>query len=121
MQPNYQYAAQLIRVVDGDTLVVNVDLGFDQWFHNCRIRLLGINAPELNTKEGQAAKAWVIDCFSKLPGPSDELILQSFKPAKSPHPDKYARWDALVFPGRSDVALNDALVAAGHAVKVNWS
>jgi endonuclease YncB( thermonuclease family) len=51
----YEYAARLIRVVDGDTVWVDVDLGFDAHRH-IDLRLLGIQAPELNTPEGETAK-----------------------------------------------------------------
>ena len=41
----YYYAVEILRVVDGDTVDVRIDLGFDVW-HKCRVRLMGINAPE---------------------------------------------------------------------------
>jgi len=54
----YTYKAGVIRIVDGDTLRVSVDLGF-----NCAIRhtirLRGVDTPEMKTPEGQEAKAFV--------------------------------------------------------------
>ena len=62
----YYYKIELLRVVDGDTVDVRIDLGFNVW-HKCRVRLMGINAPESRTrdkeekKRGLAAKQWLID------------------------------------------------------------
>lgn len=52
--------ATVIRVVDGDTLVLQLDLGWHITLGS-RCRLIGVNAPELSTEEGQAAKRWVVD------------------------------------------------------------
>ena len=41
----YYYKVEVLRVVDGDTTDVRIDLGFNVW-HKCRVRLVGINAPE---------------------------------------------------------------------------
>ena len=40
----YEYNCKLRRVVDGDTIDVEVDLGFDVWVHE-RVRMFGINTP----------------------------------------------------------------------------
>ena len=47
----YEYKAQVLRIIDGDTLVVNIDLGFDIWVHNEVIRLNGIDTPEVRTAD----------------------------------------------------------------------
>ena len=47
----YQYKAQLIKVVDGDTIEVDFDLGFGVWLRNQRIRLYGIDTPESRTSD----------------------------------------------------------------------
>ena len=47
----YEYKAQVLRIIDGDTLAVNIDLGFDVWIHNEVIRLNGIDAPEVRTTD----------------------------------------------------------------------
>ena len=62
LRPSYVYSAVVKRVVDGDTLDVTLDLGFNI-FHNGRVRLLGIDTPESRTRRlkekalGLAAKA----------------------------------------------------------------
>src|SRR4051812_39086716 len=47
-RPLYRYSAKLIRVIDGDTVVLEIDLGFRHHIHDQRVRLLGVNAPELH-------------------------------------------------------------------------
>jgi len=58
----FEYFCKVERVVDGDTIDVNIDLGFNIW-HRGRVRLAGIDAPESRTRNkeekvrGLAAKA----------------------------------------------------------------
>tara|TARA_R100001082_G_scaffold44092_1_gene23385 strand:- start:516 stop:890 length:375 start_codon:yes stop_codon:yes gene_type:complete len=55
----------ITRIIDGDTIDVDIDLGFDCWLHRQRIRLHGIDTPESRTRDleekkyGLAAKAFV--------------------------------------------------------------
>ena len=46
----YEYKCKILRVVDGDTVDVDIDLGFDVWLRNQRIRLFGIDCPESRTR-----------------------------------------------------------------------
>ncbi len=48
----YTYNAKLVRVVDGDTVDLKIDLGFDIWI-NERVRLKDIDAPEVRTRDLQ--------------------------------------------------------------------
>jgi len=57
--PTYLYKAKVTNVVDGDTLVLLVDLGF-QTFREQRVRLAGINCPEIDTDDGKKAKDFVL-------------------------------------------------------------
>ncbi len=54
----YVFVAQLIRVVDGDTLLVLVDLGFSVFVRQ-RLRLRRVDAPELDSERGRKAKSFV--------------------------------------------------------------
>ena len=47
----YEYNVRLVRVVDGDTVDVDIDLGFGIWLHKERIRLYGIDTPESRTRD----------------------------------------------------------------------
>lgn len=61
----YEYRCKVIRVVDGDTVDVDIDLGFGVWLQGERIRLVGIDAPESRTSDpvekvfGLLAKEWL--------------------------------------------------------------
>ena len=47
----YEYRANIVRVVDGDTVDVDIDLGFGVWLHKQRVRLYGIDSPESRTRD----------------------------------------------------------------------
>ena len=47
----YEYRCIIDRVVDGDTVDVHIDLGFDVWLKNERIRVHGIDTPECRTRD----------------------------------------------------------------------
>jgi len=61
----YEYKATIVKVVDGDSIYVDIDLGFDVWLRNQSIRLYGIDTPECRQKDkarkahGLLAKAYV--------------------------------------------------------------
>ena len=61
----HEYHCVITKIIDGDTIDVDIDLGFDCWLHRQRIRLYGIDTPESRTRDleekkyGLAAKAFV--------------------------------------------------------------
>lgn len=96
-------------VVDGDTMHVGVDLGLDVAVQ-VTLRLYGINAPEMRTPEGKAAKQWAIAWFVTH-CPSGTFTVNTIKDQR----EKYGRYLAVVTaPGGA--VFNDDIVAAGHAV-----
>ena len=66
----YEYRVKIIKVVDGDTVDVDIDLGFGVWLNKQRIRLYGIDAPESRTRDldekryGLKAKEWLKERLS---------------------------------------------------------
>jgi micrococcal nuclease len=52
----YRYRAKIIRVIDGDTIDVDLDLGFDVWLRKQRVRLYGIDTPESRTSDAEEKK-----------------------------------------------------------------
>ena len=52
----YEYNAKILRIVDGDTIDVDIDLGFGIWIHNERIRMMGIDTPESRTRDKEEKK-----------------------------------------------------------------
>ena len=53
----YDYQCKIVRVVDGDTVDVDIDLGFNTWRFCERIRLHGIDTPECRTRDAQEKQA----------------------------------------------------------------
>ena len=53
----YEYKCKIVKIVDGDTIDVDIDLGFGTWIHNERIRLVGIDTPESRTRDLEEKKA----------------------------------------------------------------
>lgn len=102
----FVYAGRIKRVVDGDTIDVLVDLGFRITIDG-RCRLAGINAPETSTKAGKDARSWLNEWFTARP----EFVIRTEKDRG----DKYGRWLATII-SHDGTVLNEAIVAAGHAV-----
>ena len=63
----FEYKCVITKIIDGDTVDVDIDLGFDCWLRKQRIRLYGIDTPESRTRDkqekryGLAAKRFVMD------------------------------------------------------------
>ena len=47
----YEYKCKILRVVDGDTVDIDIDLGFGIWMHKERVRMMGIDTPESRTRD----------------------------------------------------------------------
>lgn len=101
----YEYRATLLRVVDGDTVHLEVDLGLDVRLQ-IGTRLAGIDAPELNTLAGKASR----DYLRLLIPPGTPVTVRTEKDRR----EKYGRY--LVWITMLDgVDVNGLLVAEGHA------
>ena len=116
----YRYRCRLVRVIDGDTVVADVDLGFDVWLTGQKLRLYGINTPESRTrdkeekKRGLAAKARLVE----LLGGEGSAVLGLEFYLVSHDKGKYGRILAELFSGTEfGVSMNRTLVDEGHAVE----
>lgn len=108
----YEYRAQILRVVDGDTVHARVDLGFDVRF-DMKLRLAGINAPEMKTPEGPPAKARLVELLglAELGGAVSVVTIRTQKDKQ----EKYGRYLAtLIMADGTDV--NARMIAEGQAV-----
>ena len=47
----YEYKVNIIKIVDGDTVDVDIDLGFGMWIKDERVRMMGIDTPESRTRD----------------------------------------------------------------------
>lgn len=108
--PRYWYSAKLQRVIDGDTIVVSIDLGLSITAEHVTLRLAGIDAPELRTEEGQDSKRHLI---AIMPA---QVLLKTIKPPRgtADRRGKYGRLLASVFTldGRS---INQQMIDDGFA------
>ena len=52
----YEYRIKVVRVIDGDTVDVDIDLGFGVWLKKERVRLFGIDTPESRTRDKEEKK-----------------------------------------------------------------
>ena len=109
----FNYTAHVDRVIDGDTVDVSIDLGFDIW-HKVRLRLNGLDTPEKNTELGKTVAAFV---KSELEG--KDIVISTLKP------DKYGRY--LVEITKDGASFNKMLIDKGYAhpydggKKIAWS
>ena len=55
----HEYRCTIKRVVDGDTVDIDIDLGFGIWIHNERVRLYGIDTPESRTRDLEEKKCGI--------------------------------------------------------------
>ena len=110
----YEYSAKIRRWVDGDTVDVTLDLGFDILYNN-RIRLYGINTPESRTrdleekKRGLAAK----DRVKELCPVGSSIILKTTKDGRG----KFGRILGEIFVPGAVQSINQLLVEEGHALE----
>lgn len=133
----YFYRAVIVGVYDGDSVTADIDLGLGVWMKGQKLRLYGINTPELRGSEeekarGRAARDWLKARLCDVPfgeeegynlniskDDSVEVILETHKDKGG----KYGRWLCAIWKrddvddGGAWVNLNEALVKAGHAVE----
>ena len=109
----YEYKCKLVKVVDGDTIDIDIDLGFGVWLQNQRIRMYGIDTPESRTSDdiekvyGNAAKLFLVKWTN-----SGDLTLKTFKDGKG----KYGRiLGEIWYAGKHNI--NQLLVDNHHAVR----
>jgi len=128
----YQYNAVIRKVVDGDTIEIDIDLGLSAWVHNEIIRLYGIDTPEVyGVKKG--SPEWELgnqssEFVKQNLKENSQVIIETIKDKK----EKYGRYLALIFiqidqnilTGLADIrsiddyyCLNDILIAKGLAKK----
>ena len=113
----YEYKCKILRVVDGDTVDVDIDLGFGVWLKKERVRMMGIDTPESRTRDkvekkfGLAAKAFV---KSKMPVGSMQVLKTEIDRSGEDKKGKFGRilGDFLIDEDR----LTDIMVSEGHAV-----
>ena len=110
-KPAYAYEATVERVIDGDTIWVVIDVGFGTQVRE-KLRLRGLDCPELGSEEGEAAKRFV----TKLLSVGAKILLKTTRSE-----DKYGRYVADVMLNDEEgkqIYLNNLLLEKGYAVRV---
>jgi micrococcal nuclease len=109
----FEYTAFVSRVLDGDTLEVEIDLGFNVNVEGVRLRIRGINAPELD-KDGEKAAGQESKKFLALLIEGQIVEVKTYKTKTGRDRKTFERYVADVFVDGKSVA--DTMVDAGHAV-----
>ena len=114
----YEYRCKVTRVVDGDTVDVDIDLGFGVWMHKERIRLYGIDTPESRTRDLEEKKYGLLakqQIESFMPRGSMQTLLTVKDKA-----GKFGRilGKFLIYDKKTDrqMTINDWMVREHHAV-----
>lgn len=113
----YEYKCKILRVVDGDTVDVDIDLGFGVWMHKERVRMMGIDTPESRTRDkvektfGLASKDRLKEL---LPVGSIQVLKTEIDKSGEDKKGKFGRilGDFLIEEKRA----TDILIEEGHAV-----
>ena len=111
-----EYDVRLLKAVDGDTVDVDIDLGFNIWLRDERVRIMGIDTPESRTSDkvekvfGRAAKARLKELLTE----GGVLVTTEEKNGEDMR-GKFGRilGDFVSVDGRM---VTDILVEEGHAV-----
>ena len=114
----YEYSCKIVRVVDGDTVDVDIDLGFGMWMHKERIRLHGIDTPESRTR----------DLVEKKFGLEAKKMVETYMPVGSTQTlvtvqDKAGKFGRIlgkfkIYDGKEDrqTTLNEWMIENHYAV-----
>ena len=120
----YQYKSKILRVVDGDTVDVDIDLGFGVWLRKERVRIMGIDTPESRTRDkeekrfGLAAKNRLKEL---LPVSSIATLRTQIDRDGEDAKGKFGRILGDFLPGFGPITpcstmVTDILIKEGHAV-----
>jgi micrococcal nuclease len=107
------YVRKVENVVDGDTIDVLIDLGFDILFAS-RVRLAGIDTPESRTKD-LAEKALGLEAKEYLKKALKDAKSVVIKTEKMDSSEKYGRILGWVYINGDTVSLNDMMINDGYA------
>ena len=110
----YEYRVKKVhKVVDGDTIDVDIDLGFSVSFFS-RVRLAGIDTPESRTTDAKE-KALGLEVKEKIKkelAAAKDVVIKTEKPDSS---EKYGRILGWIFLDGNTVSLNQQLIDQGYA------
>ena len=103
----YEYKAYVRKIYDGDTITVDIDLGFGIILHNQKIRLVRINAPEIRGEQREKGLVSRDALRNKIS--NKWIIVKTQKDKKG----KWGRWLGEIW--LEDKCINDWLISEGLA------
>lgn len=106
----YTYRAEIVRVIDGDTVVADIDLGFEIWVRNEHLRLAGVEAPERGTAGARAASDALRD---RVEGRNLYICTQKMKRKDREAKGSFGRYLVTIYDDGANV--NDWLIDSGFA------
>ena len=113
----YEYRCKVVHIVDGDTVDVDIDLGFGVWMKKQRIRLYGIDTPESRTRDLEEKK-YGLDAKKFITGMLDDeagITLKTYK-------DKEGKFGRILgelwrITNYADQSINEYMIEKHHAVR----
>ena len=108
-QAQYVYRTRLVRVVDGDSCVLDIDLGCHVTITR-PVRLLGVDTPEVVGTTRAAGVAAQVYATTWLTG--RRLVVET----QLDKNDKFGRLLATIYRSNDPISLNESLITDGHAV-----
>ena len=119
----YEYKAKILRVGDGDTVDVDIDLGFGVWLRNERVRIMGIDTPESRTRDKQEKKFGLLAkerLKELLPKGKDSVLRTQIDKDGEDAKGKFGRILGNFVYGHGHngrfTMVTDILIKEGHAV-----
>jgi micrococcal nuclease len=110
----YEYRVKKVtNVVDGDTIDVEIDLGFDVSFSS-RVRLAGIDTPESRTTD-KAEKVLGLEAKEYLKSKIKDAKLVVIKTEKPDSSEKYGRILGWLYVDGNTISINDQMIEDGYA------
>lgn len=109
----YEYRAKTVKIVDGDTVDIDIDLGFDVWVRNQRIRLYKVDTPEKRTRNKTEKKAGLLatEKVTNLIPVGSTIVIKTHKDGKG----KYGRILGELI-NEDGVNVNEYLIKNRYAV-----
>lgn len=107
----YTYQAEIVRVIDGDTVVANIDLGFRTWLHDEHLRLYGIDAPERGSGQAEAS---TLALRNRIEGKTVFVCTTKAKRSNKEATGSFGRYSVTIYNAGENV--NDWMLREGLAV-----
>lgn len=121
----YEYKCKILKIVDGDTVDVDIDLGFGIWLRNERVRIMGIDTPESRTsnKEEKVFGLLAKDKLKYLLPTGSTQNLKTFKDNSTGEDakGKFGRilGDFIINHNGKSALVTEVMISEGHAVAYN--